>query len=224
MGWYSLFHPNNGLLTAAKLTGIYSNFASAMYQEPGAPQPRGVWNMETLNVGSGITATGVGSFDTLNTASGLSVGGRPQQLLQQRVAAAKYTVQIIGTAAFSTYMVACISPVFSDSTLLVRAEISGVANPQITGISIAQYNLCRQPNSASPVVLTNSSATATTADPVDVLGMLLVGSVTVHAGLSLTGVDSSQPAGVSVHYGIRAFGHLGSNLMRTGRILIEEWR
>jgi hypothetical protein len=224
MGWFSLFHPSNSLLTAAKLTGIYSNFAAVMYQEPGSPQPRGVWSMEGLNVASGVAARAVSSFDALNIMSGLSLAGRPQQLLQQRVSAAKYAVQTVTSAGFSTYMVACVSPVYSDSTLLVRAELSGVANPQVTGISIAQYNLCRQPNSAAPIVLTNCSGTATTGDPIDALGMLLVASMTVHGGLSLSGMDSSQPAGVSVHYGIRALSHLGSNLTRTGRIVIEEWR
>jgi hypothetical protein len=71
MGWSSLSFPFGSLLTAAKMTQVYSNFASLVAQESGAPHP-GVWD-----VSSGISAPQVSSFGTLNVTGALTGPGAP---------------------------------------------------------------------------------------------------------------------------------------------------
>jgi hypothetical protein len=87
MGWSSLSFPFGSLLTAVKMTQVYSNFASALAQESGAPPPSGVWSFQGqvsvasdffapgsssfghVSVSSGVSAPGVSSFDAINVGS-----------------------------------------------------------------------------------------------------------------------------------------------------------
>lgn len=93
MGWSSLSFPFGSLLTAAKMTQVYSNFASAMMQESGSPPPSGVWSFQGqvrvgsdfyvpgsseygyISVVSGVSAPGVSSFGSLAVSSGVSAPG-----------------------------------------------------------------------------------------------------------------------------------------------------
>ncbi len=89
MGWSSMSFPFGSLLAAAKMTQVFSNFASLAYQESGAPQLGGLGNISVgsglsipgvaslghTQAGSGFAGPGVSSFDSVSVASGYSAPG-----------------------------------------------------------------------------------------------------------------------------------------------------
>ncbi len=183
MSWSSLSFPFGSLLTAAKVTQIYSNFAAALYQEPGAPQPTGTWsfagdvrvgsglfapgssdfgsiNVRSLfNLNGGIGVPGVSSFGALNVASDFQIRGVHTKQLLQRVHVFDTTSRSSSTATFSSYVVASITPLSSLSQIHIRAGLH--VNLQTdAGIVIMGSHLMRNPLGAatSMAFLTSSSA------------------------------------------------------------------
>jgi hypothetical protein len=222
MGWSSLSFPFGSLLTAAKMTQVYSNFASLMAQESGSPDPSGVWSFAAATV---IDAPGSHHFGWLNVDSGLAVGGQPAKALIQSIFIQRTAADLNSTQTFSTFIVASLTPQFGDSLIKIRGILNAGAVGAVNAADIVgRANLCRAPN-GTPVVLTDSSNGLSMGLFASWLGAQVNA---VYGSLPFDFQETSPGSGAALQYGIRyaAFFNTFSGYVVTtrGSLLVEEWR
>jgi hypothetical protein len=226
MSWSSLSFPFGSLLTAAKMTQVASNFASAMYQESGAPLPAGVWSFGGgVDVASVFHVPGSAHIGALNVDSGLSIGGLAAKELIQSVEGLPSGTLVSSTNVFSTYAVASITPKFADSLILVDAEIDiFIPTQTAVGFGYAGANLCRSPN-GTPVVLRPTSSAALANVPY--IGVTNSGTQNLRGMQTFRYQEASPGSGTPVQYGLRfAAGANASQGVQAqyGMVRVQEWR
>ena len=233
MGWFaSSLNPAGGLKHVSWDIAVFSNFYSLMAQESGAPRPTGVWCMDTLNVGSTLTAQAFNAptFSANSLAAGaFKEGGVSIKQLLQRIYFKDTTSRGSLSQVFSTYTIASITPLSSLSTLLVRAGIYyGLASPSGLEVQFASH-LMRNPTVVgSFAYLTNSAAPLTSAN----VGQPMGGVVAGGTGVAVLGEISGLMAFEAVdsvttldprQYGVDWSTFSGTACIAGGYLTVEEW-
>lgn len=250
MAWTSLTFPGSSGLTSTLMNEVASNFAALAFQESGAPvinslnalgfntlghvevasgvsAPQtssfGTLNALQLNVASGISAPQASSLGVLDVHSQYTLNGNIAKALIQSIFASTYTTQANTTATFSTYLVASLTPKFSDSLIVVEADLIGESTGGGGGSEQMRANLCRAPN-GTPVVLTTSTAASTTMDSI---GSTLVNFLML-APFHFSYQETSPASGTALQYGLRfaATNAVNANVVNANgaRIRVQEWR
>lgn len=250
MGWSSMSFPLSSYLPSSTMNAVFSNFASLAAQESGAPvinslnalgfntfghvevtsgvsAPQtssfGTLNALQLNVASGLSAPQASSMGVLDVHSQYTLNGNIAKALIQSVFASTYATQANTTATFSTYIVASLTPKFSDSLIVVEADLIGESTGGGGGSEQMRANLCRAPN-GTPVVLTTSAAASTA---MDAIGSTLANFLLL-APLHFSYQETSPASGTALQYGLRfaATNAVNANVVNANgaRIRVQEWR